>query len=177
MWSNWSSLVKTCAYFSIALLLQRHTLVVLLLKAVLGYNCKNRSYFPLIVFVFELKHKSWIGNRWFYNTMLHSSNWDFTWMFHSLQWVDIFFWEVFLFLCTYIRGFRWLLDFYLKRYQDIVKATASWVFEDLKFKISEGSDQNWSCPESAQLAVSAKLRQLAGQTQDNFNFGLSLLKF
>ena len=29
----------------------------------------------------------------------------------------------------------------------------------------------------AQLDVSAKLRQLAGQTQDNFNFGPSLLKF
>ena len=27
--------------------------------------------------------------------------------------------------------------------------------QDLQFKISEGSDQNWSCPESAQLAVSA----------------------
>ena len=51
------------------------------------------------------------------------------------------------------------------------------VFEDLKFKISEGYDQNWCFPESAQLAVSAKLRQLAGQTQDNFNFGPSLLKF
>ena len=53
----------------------------------------------------------------------------------------------------------------------------SGVFDNLKFKISEGSDQNWSCPESAQMAVSAKLRQLAGQTQDNFNFGLSFLKF
>ena len=62
-------------------------------------------------------------------------------------------------------------------YQGILKATVSWVFEDLKFKISEGLDQNWSCPESAQLAVSAKLRQPPGQTQDNFNFGPSLLKF
>ena len=34
------------------------------------------------------------------------------------------------------------------RYQGIVKTTVSEVFEDLKFKISEGSDQNWSCPES-----------------------------
>ena len=50
-------------------------------------------------------------------------------------------------------------------------------FKDLKFKISEGWDQNWSCPESAQLAVSAKLRQPTGQSQDNFNFGPSLLKF
>ena len=46
-----------------------------------------------------------------------------------------------------------------------MKATVSGAFEDLKFKISEGSDQN------------AKLRQLAGQTQDNFNFGLRLLNF
>ena len=39
--------------------------------------------------------------------------------------------------------------------QGILKATVSGVFEGLKFKISEGSDQNWSCPEYAQLAVSA----------------------
>ena len=58
-----------------------------------------------------------------------------------------------------------------------MKATVSGVVEDPKFKISEGSDQNWCFPDFAQLAVSAKLRQLAGQTQDNFNFGLSLLKF
>ena len=55
-------------------------------------------------------------------------------------------------------------------YQGILKATVFWVWGDLKFKISEGSDQNWSCPESAQLAVSAKLRQPKGQ------FGPSLLK-
>ena len=44
-----------------------------------------------------------------------------------------------------------------------MKATVSGVFEDLKFKISEGSDQNSSCPDSALLAVSAKLRQPTGQ--------------
>ena len=33
--------------------------------------------------------------------------------------------------------------FKTSRYQGIVKATVSWVFEDLKFRISEGSDQNW----------------------------------
>ena len=38
-------------------------------------------------------------------------------------------------------------------YQGGVKSTVSWVFEDLKFKISEGSDQNRSCPGSALLAV------------------------
>jgi hypothetical protein len=31
-------------------------------------------------------------------------------------------------------------------YQGIVKATVSGVFEDLKFKISEGSDQNTLIP-------------------------------
>ena len=50
-------------------------------------------------------------------------------------------------------------------YPSIVKATVFGVFEDLKFEISEGS------------AVSAKLRQPTGQTQNNFNFGRSLLKF
>ena len=39
-------------------------------------------------------------------------------------------------------------------YQGGVKSTVSWVFEDLKFKISEGYDQNWCFPDSAQLAVS-----------------------
>ena len=42
-------------------------------------------------------------------------------------------------------------------YQGGVKSTVSWVFEDLKFKISEGYDQNWCFPDSAQLAFSAKL--------------------
>ena len=51
------------------------------------------------------------------------------------------------------------------------------VFENLKFKISEGSDQNWWFPASAQLAVSAKLRQLTGQTKEITNFGPTLLKF
>ena len=58
-----------------------------------------------------------------------------------------------------------------------MKATVSGVVEDLKFKISEGSDQNWCFPDCAQLAVSAKLRQLTGQGQENTNFGRSLLKF
>ena len=62
-------------------------------------------------------------------------------------------------------------------YQGGVKSTVFWVFEDLKFKISEGYDQNWCFPDSAQLAVSAKLRQLTGQSQENTNFGCSLLKF
>ena len=49
-------------------------------------------------------------------------------------------------------------------YQGGVKATVSGVVEDLKFKISEGLDQNWCFPDSAQLAVSTKLRQLTGQS-------------
>ena len=51
------------------------------------------------------------------------------------------------------------------------------VFEDLNLKISEVYDQKWCFPDSAQLAVSAKLRQLTGQSQENTNFGRSLLKF
>ena len=58
-----------------------------------------------------------------------------------------------------------------------MKATDSGVVEELKFKISEDSDQNWCFPDSAQLAVSAKLRQLTGQSQENTNFGPNLLKF
>ena len=58
-----------------------------------------------------------------------------------------------------------------------MKATVSGVVEDLKFKISGGSDENCCFPESAQLAVSAKLRQLTGQSQENTIFGCKLLKF
>ena len=56
----------------------------------------------------------------------------------------------------YVQGFHQVL------YQGIVKATGSGVLEDLTFTL---------------LAVSAKLRQPTGKTQDNFNFGPSLLKF
>ena len=48
----------------------------------------------------------------------------------------------------YIRGFHQVW------YQGGVIATVSGVVEDLKFKISEGSDPNWCFPDSAQLAVS-----------------------
>ena len=59
-----------------------------------------------------------------------------------------------------------------------MKATVSGVqVEDLKSKISEGYNQNRCFPDCAQLAVSAKLRQLTGQSQENTNFGRSLLKF
>ena len=58
-----------------------------------------------------------------------------------------------------------------------MKATVSGVVEDLKFKISEGSDPNWCFPDSVHLAVSAKLRQLTGQSQENTNFGHSFPKF
>ena len=47
----------------------------------------------------------------------------------------------------YIRGFS----------KFDIKATVSGVYEDLKFKTSEGSDPNWCFSDSAQLAVSAKL--------------------
>ena len=50
-------------------------------------------------------------------------------------------------------------DEYIRRYvqvwyQGLVKATVSGVFEDIKFKISEGYDQNGCFPDCAQLAVS-----------------------
>ena len=62
-------------------------------------------------------------------------------------------------------------------YQGGLKSTVFWVFDDLKFKISEDYDQNWCFRDSAQLAVSAKLRQLNGQSQENTNLGPNLLKF
>ena len=74
-------------------------------------------------------------------------------------------------------GLYTLGDTWFFRLQGIVKSTVFGVFEDLKFKISEGYKQNWSCPDSALLAVSAKLRQPTGQSQDNFNFACSPLKF
>ena len=62
-------------------------------------------------------------------------------------------------------------------YQGGMKSTISYVFEDPRFKISEGYNQNWCFPDPAQLAVSAKLRQLTGQGQENTNLGPNLLKF
>ena len=53
----------------------------------------------------------------------------------------------------------------------------SLVYEDFKFKVLDGLDQNWSFPVFALLAVSARLRQQKGQTQENFNFDCSPLKF
>ena len=58
-----------------------------------------------------------------------------------------------------------------------MRATVSGVVEDLKLKISEDLDQNWCLPNSAQLAVSAILKQLTGQGQENTNFGCNILKF
>ena len=58
-----------------------------------------------------------------------------------------------------------------------MEATVSGVVEDLRFKIIDGLDQNWCFPDCGQLAVSAKLRQLTGQSQKNTNFGPNLLKF
>ena len=43
-----------------------------------------------------------------------------------------------------------------------VKASVSGVIEDLKFKISEGSHQNWSFPDSAQLAPGASVAFQSG---------------
>ena len=54
-------------------------------------------------------------------------------------------------LTTYTIYIRGCQKFGIKVY---LKDTVSGVFEDLNFKISEGSDQNWSCPDSALLAVS-----------------------
>ena len=50
----------------------------------------------------------------------------------------------------------------------------SLVFEDFRYKISEGKDQNWSFPVSALLAVLTKLRHPTGKGQENFNFACSL---
>ena len=45
-------------------------------------------------------------------------------------------------------------------YQGILKATVSWVLGNLKFKISESSDQNWSLSlaETASWADSGQLQ-------------------
>ena len=53
----------------------------------------------------------------------------------------------------YISWFRIFKNFL---YQGGVKFPVFWVFEDLKFKTSEGYDPNWCFPDSAKLAVSAE---------------------
>ena len=80
--------------------------------------------------------------------------------------------QVFVFQRVYyVQGFHQVW------YQGGMKATVSGVVEDLRFEISEGLAQNWCFSDSAQLAVSAKLRQLTGQSQENTSFGRKLLKF
>ena len=44
-------------------------------------------------------------------------------------------------------------------YQSGVKSTVFWVFEDLRFKSSEGYDQNWCFPDSLSLAETANWAQ------------------
>ena len=55
-----------------------------------------------------------------------------------------------IYIHSYIRGY---MIFQTSRYQGIVRATVSRVFQDLKFKISEGSDlaETASWAESGQL--------------------------
>ena len=92
----------------------------------------------------------------------------FSWLFEMTKNLS----QVFVFQRVYyVQGFHQVW------YQGGMKATVSGVVEDLKFKISEGSDPNWCFPDSAQLAVSVQLRQLTGHSQENTNFGRSLLKF
>ena len=61
------------------------------------------------------------------------------------------------------------------RLQGIVKATVSEVFEDLKKQILEGSDQNWSCPDYALLAVSASeiLKLKSSNTSETVAFNIT----
>ena len=57
-------------------------------------------------------------------------------------------------VCMYILTILTLADsgsFKNFLYPGGVKSTVSWVFEDLKFKNSEGYDQNWCFPDSAQF--------------------------
>ena len=77
------------------------------------------------------------------------------------------FWQLFFFFFTSSKEFlqekiffkqlhladsEFLFNFY---YQGGMKSTVSGVFEDLKFKITEGCDQNLCFPDSAQLAETA----------------------
>ena len=50
-------------------------------------------------------------------------------------------------------------------YQGGVKSTVSWVFEDLKFKISEGYDQYWCFPDPGQLVTCLSLAETANWAQ------------
>ena len=74
----------------------------------------------------------------------------FSWLFEMTKNLS----QVFVFQRVYyVQGFHQVW------YQGGMKATVSGVVEDLKFKISEGSDPNWCFPDSAQLAVSAVSRK------------------
>ena len=56
-----------------------------------------------------------------------------------------------------------------KLYQGCVKSTVSWVFEDLKFKNSEGYNLNWCFPDSARLGVLSGKHQFWSEPSEILN--------
>ena len=72
---------------------------------------------------------------------------------------------------------RWFRTFQTSRYQGIVKATVFGVLEDLKFKISEGSDHNWSCPEFSWDSQQGRLRTTSILIRAFWNFKRKVLKY
>ena len=50
-----------------------------------------------------------------------------------------------------------------------MRSTVSWVFEDLKFEISEGYDQNWCFPELRQLTGQSGKHQFGSEPSEILN--------
>ena len=78
-----------------------------------------------------------------------------------------------IYLCMYISWFRIFFRLLVSRWREVYSLP---FFEDIKFKIPEGYEQNWSFSVSTLLAVSVSTVS-TGQRQKNLNFGPSLLKF
>ena len=110
------------------------------------YHCYKQSAALLAPSVFDINDVPQIKSLTMWHLLMNLVNINLSWKYGYV-----------LNSCVYIRWFR---IFQTSRYQDIVKATASGVFVDLKFKISELSDQNWSCLSLAETASQADSGQL-----------------
>ena len=99
--------------------------------------------------------------------------------FYNRQWNKSLF-AAFCIFCIYLIDCCTLGDsgvFWTSRYQGIVKITVSWVLDDLTFKISKGSDQNWSCPHFSWDSQQGRLRTTSILVWAFWNFKHKVLKY
>ena len=130
----------------------QHNIKFLLLLVKISRPCLDQSknsnhvFFPATLYFLSAQFTfQSVNHIKILMTQFDCSQCLFSWLFEMTKNLS----QVFVFQRVYyVQGFHQVW------YQGGMKATVSGVVEDLKFKISEGSDPNWCFPDSAQLAVS-----------------------